>query len=300
MNLTLLEAFRIIMQTGTISAAAQTLGRSQPAVSRMLDRLEGDLDVQLFDRRKGRVVPTREAHALVDEIERAFVSLSSLSDFARRLREGEEAGIAVAALPALGLDFMPEVMARFQALRPNARVILNVRMSVSVEAWAATQQVDLGFAETPFRRSGFETRIFADSNYVAGIPAGHPLAEREVVGPADLRGETLITWTAFVSARRMLDDILQGAGVAVRARYESTMSASMCSMVRRGLGIALVDPFTAWAQRDQRIVYLPFRPVLPCRFAQLIPEMRLPSELTRDFLGCAEEERDRVMAAIEV
>jgi DNA-binding transcriptional LysR family regulator len=299
-NLTLFEAFRVTMQTGTISAAAETLGRSQPAVSRMLDRLEAELGIKLFERRKGRVVPTQQAHVLVDEIERAFVSLSSLSDFARRLREGEEAGISIAALPALGLDFMPEVVARFRALRPSARVILNVRMSVSVEAWVAAQQVDLGFAETPFRRSGFETRIFADSHYVAAIPAGHALAGREVVHPADLRGEALISWTAFVSARRMLDDILQGAGVAVRAIYESTMSATMCSMVRLGLGIALVDPFTAWAQRDPSLVYRPLRPALPCRFAQLIPEMRQPIEVTRDFLGCAEEERDRVLAEIEV
>jgi DNA-binding transcriptional LysR family regulator len=299
-NLTLFEAFRVTMQTGTISAAAKTLGRSQPAVSRMLDRLEAELGVKLFDRRKGRVVPTHQAHVLVDEIERAFVSLSSLSDFARRLREGEDAELSIATLPALGIDFMPEVITRFRVLRPNARVILNVRMSVSVEAWVATQQVDLGFAETPFKRSGFETRIFSDSHYVAAIPAEHSLAEREVVHPADLCDETLISWTSFVSARRMLDDILQGAGVAVRARYESTMSASMCSMVRRGLGIALVDPFTAWAQRDQSLVYRPFRPVLPCRFAQLIPEMRQPIEVARDFLGCAEEERDRVLAEITV
>lgn len=300
MNLALFEAFRVTVQTGTISAAAETLGRSQPAVSRMLDRLERELGVKLFDRRKGRVVPTPQAHVLVDEIERAFVSLSSLSDFARRLREGQEAGIAVAVLPALSLDFMPEVIARFRALRPNARVILNVRMSVSVEAWVATQQVDIGLAETPFRRSGFETRIFADTHYVAAVPAGHPLAERDVVRPIDLRGETLISWTAFVSARRMLDDILQGAGIAIRAHYESTMSASMCSMVRRGLGIALVDPFTAWAQGHPSLVYRPFRPGLPCRFAQLIPEMRQPTEVTRDFIGCAEAERDRVLAAIEV
>lgn len=300
MNLSLFEAFRITMQAGTISAAAQTLGRSQPAVSRMLDRLESELGVKLFDRRKGRVVPTQQAHVLVDEIERAFVSLSSLSDFARRIREGEEAGISVASLPALGLDFMPGVIGRFRALRPGARVVLNVRMSVSVEAWVATQQVDIGFAETPFRRSGFETRIFADTHYVAAIPHGHCLAAREEIRPEDLRDETLISWTAFVSARRMLDDILQGAGVAVRARYESTMSASMCSMVRRGLGIALVDPFTAWAERDRTLVFRPFRPILPCRFAQLIPEMRPSTEVSRDFIGCAEAERDRVLHAIEV
>ena len=51
------EAFQVVMRTGTISGAAEVLGRSQPAVSRMTDKLESSVGVKLFERRKGRVVP---------------------------------------------------------------------------------------------------------------------------------------------------------------------------------------------------------------------------------------------------
>ncbi|HKL46089.1 MAG TPA: LysR substrate-binding domain-containing protein [Roseovarius sp.] len=290
------EAFQVVMRFGTISGAAEIMGRSQPAVSRMIDKLEEDMGVKLFERRKGRVVATHAAHLLLEEVERLFVSLSSLDDFGKRLAEGSEAGVGVACLPALGLDFMPEVISRFSQSRPQARVILNVRMSVSVEKWVATQQVDFGLAETPFQLSGFKTSLFADTSYVAAIPASHPLAQVEVLTPEHLKDERLIAWTAFVSARRIFDDVMQGAGVVPRQVTECTMSAPMCSMVRRGLGLAIVDPFTAWSHRDPGVVYRPFAPRIPCRFALLRSETRLQTELAGELIGFAEELRDEILA----
>ncbi|EPX79796.1 LysR family transcriptional regulator [Salipiger mucosus] len=297
-NPQLYTAFQAIMRAGTVSGAAELLGRSQPAVSRMIDKLEDSVGVKLFERRKGRVVPTHAAHLLLDEVERLFVSMATLEDFGRRMALGQDSGVGVASLPALGLDFMPEVVARFRALRPQARVVLNVRMSVTVEKWVATQQVDFGLAETPFQLSGFETRIFADSSYVVAMPADHPLAGLDEVTPAHLNGVDFVGWTPAVTARRIFDDIMQGAGVVPQMLVESTMSAPMCSLVRRGLGVAVVDPFTAWAQRDPSLVFRPFLPRIPCRIALLQPETRNPTALAEDLIGLSETLRDEAVTEI--
>ena len=65
MNLLYFSAFRAVMLTGTVSAAAELLGRSQPAVSRLLDKLEAELGVTLFERRRGLVTPTSVARLLL-------------------------------------------------------------------------------------------------------------------------------------------------------------------------------------------------------------------------------------------
>ena len=105
-NTAIYEAFQVIMRAGTVSGAAKILGRSQPAVSRMIDKLEENLGVKLFERRKGQVVPTHAAHLLLDEVEKLFVSLSSLDNFGRRLEEGLEGGVgALGVAPAeTGMD----------------------------------------------------------------------------------------------------------------------------------------------------------------------------------------------------
>ena len=78
MNLIHFSAFRAVMLTGTVSGAAELIGRSQPAVSRLLDKLELELGVTLFERRKGLITPTSTAHLLLDEVDRAIAGAPPL------------------------------------------------------------------------------------------------------------------------------------------------------------------------------------------------------------------------------
>ncbi|WP_103173975.1 LysR substrate-binding domain-containing protein [Paracoccus sp. SY] len=296
MKASLLEAFRITMQTGTVSGAAEALGRSQSAVSRMLDRLEEDLQIKLFERRKGRVVPTLEAHALIEDVERAFISLSELETRARQIREGHETNVTVAVLPALGIDFMPRVIGRFSRVKPDVGVTSHVLASHSVEQWVANHQVELGLAETPFRRSGFDTWVFIDEPYVLAVPAGHRLAELDMVRPSDLQGECMVHWTSVVAPRRLMDELFQHSGVTIRSSAETSISSAMLSLVRENLGVALIDPITAILKTDPNVVIRRFQPSIPCRIARMMPRKDYKRAIVDDFLGCAEDERDRVLA----
>lgn len=65
MEMNQFEAFRAVMLIGTVSGAAEMLGRSQSAVSRLLSRLEYETGVQLFERRKGMIAPTAQAYTLL-------------------------------------------------------------------------------------------------------------------------------------------------------------------------------------------------------------------------------------------
>ena len=286
------------MMTGTVSGAAEILGRSQPAVSRLLDRLEAELGLALFERRKGLIRPTSLAHRLLDEVERAYVSLDSLQNLASRLAKGQGNRISLAILPALGTTFMPRVIARFRQDWPETRVSLNIRMSPTVEEWAAGQQVDLGFAEMPVRRSGFETDIFSSSPYVAAVPSGHELADRSCLKPEDLHAGPFINWSPFVAARHLIDPVLMTAGVRIEALYETSVSGAAYEMVKQGLGIAIVDPYTAILQADQRIRLIPFRPAIPFNLALLRPELRGATPAIEHMLSLARLQRDEVLARV--
>lgn len=297
-NIQHFAAFRAVMMTGTVSGAAEILGRSQPAVSRLLDRLEAELGLALFERRKGLITPTPQAHRLLDEVERAYVSLDSLKNLASRLAKGQGNQVSVAVLPALGLSFMPRVIAKFRRDWPETKVSLNVRMSPTVEEWVAGQQVDFGFAEMPVRRSGFETEIFSNAPYVAAVPSGHELADRSCLKPGDLREGPLISWTPFVAARHLLDQVLVTSGVRIEALCETSLSGAAFEMVKQGLGIAIVDPYTAVLQADERIRLIPFRPAIPFNLALLRPEFRGSPPTVDHMLSFARDLRDDVLARV--
>jgi DNA-binding transcriptional LysR family regulator len=297
-NMLYFAAFRAVMLTGTVSAAAELLGRSQPAVSRLLNKLEAELGVTLFERRRGLVTPTSVAHLLLDEIERAYVSLESLKSFAKRIAEGESSRIATAVMPALGISFVPQLLAAFRKEWPQTKVFLNVRLSVKVEEWAAAQQIDFGLAETPLRRSGSSTSMFSDAPYIAAVPRHHPLADRARIGPADLKGTPFVSWASFTAAGQLVAQAFRSSGVKHDADFETTVSATGYEMVKHGIGIALIDPYTAITQLDNRVALVPFVPIIPFNVAVLRPDSRPANRAADALLDLMATERDKVVAQL--
>ena len=87
-----IEVFRMVMRCGTLTSAAEALNVSQPALSQILLHTEDELGFKLFQRVKGRLIPTPEAEDLYPEVERLFGDLEALRGRARDLRHGK-AGI---------------------------------------------------------------------------------------------------------------------------------------------------------------------------------------------------------------
>ena len=87
MGLTLrqIDAFRAVMLTGTATEAAQVLGISQPAISRLVSDLEQEIGFKLFDRVGRRVVPTAEAQILIEEVKRALTGLDQIRETASEI-----------------------------------------------------------------------------------------------------------------------------------------------------------------------------------------------------------------------
>lgn len=274
MNLNYFAAFRAVMLSGTVSGAAVILGRSQPAVSRLLDKLEHELGVQLFERRKGLVTPTKHAHDLMAEVERAYLSIDSLRQSAYRLGKGQDSHITIASMPALGLDFVPYAIAEFNKVHPTIKVTLSVQTSGRVEEYATAQQIDFGFVEMPYQTVGLKVETFSTSPYVVAIPVSHSFALKDSVSLGDLARTDFICYSSFAPVRQLLDHVAREAGIQPRYTYETNLSVSALSMVKRGLGVAIIDPFTAVLNGSDDIKYLPLVPSIPFKVSLLRPQAR--------------------------
>ena len=69
LSLRQLSTFREVMRSGSISQAARAVGRTQPAVSTMVQTLEDQLGFALFLRQQGKLIPTPEARFFLEECE---------------------------------------------------------------------------------------------------------------------------------------------------------------------------------------------------------------------------------------
>ncbi len=87
-NFRQLEVLKTLLATGSTIATAKSMGLSQSGVSRLLQQLETDLELRLFDRDKGRLIPTPEASILARDAETILLGLNRFSGLAEDLRSG--------------------------------------------------------------------------------------------------------------------------------------------------------------------------------------------------------------------
>src|SRR5438270_8190707 len=80
-----IEAFRAVFQTGSMTAAGALIGVTQPAISRLIRDLEGEIGWSLFDRSAGKLIPTPAAVALFRELQRSYHGLDRVADAAAQL-----------------------------------------------------------------------------------------------------------------------------------------------------------------------------------------------------------------------
>ncbi len=283
LNFRHLEAFKAVVETGTVSQAAEILQVSQPAVSKLIANFERAIGFATFDRVRGRLAPTPEGVMLYKEIERAFVGIRQISQAAQDIRELRHGRLLLGVMPALSNGFIQEVITAFLAERPNVTVTMHARSSLNIIERLAVQQLDLGVIAGGLDHPGVRAEFLCRVEAVCILPPNHRLADRKIVEAADLEGESFISLTTLDRIRPRIDHPFQEANVRRSIRIDTPMSGSACAFVAKGAGVSIVDPFTAHEFLNAPIVVKPFRPAIHLDFDVCFPLDARRAQLTIEF-----------------
>ncbi len=296
-----LDAFRAVMQHGTVTGAAEALGLTQPAISKLIAALEDETRLRLFDRVRKRLVPTPEGELLYLEAEKMVLGLHALQRVAEGLRTTRAGRLNLVAMPALGQRHLPRIVARFLEEHPEAAVTLHTHGSQVANQWVAGQQVDLGLSLLNVEHPSVIKRTLCRVEAVAALPPGHRLAARERLTPEDFAGESFVSFTRDTRTRHAIDQVFEAADVDRVQRIEAYISDGACSFVAEGLGLSLVDPFTAaHFAAEGSIVVRPFAPAVPYQIRLLRPRHRAPSRLAAAFEAFLEEAMDALIEELGI
>jgi len=274
-NLRHIEIFHAVMTAGNLTEAARLLHTSQPTVSRELARFEKVIGLTLFERTRGRLHPTVQGLRLFEEVQRSWYGLDrivSAADSLREFRQGE-----------LSQSFLPALLQPFLARYPDVNLTIVPQESPLLEEWLSAQRHDLGLTETLATPAGTERHELLSLDEVCVLPAGHPLAEKAVLTPADFQGENYISLSRTDSYRQLLDQLFAEHQVKRRMVVETHSAASICAMVRAGVGISVVNPLTALDYADSGIVIRRFSISVPFTVSLIRPLHRPASALVDAF-----------------
>lgn len=296
MNQRQIEAFRLVMLRGSMTAAAEELGTSQPSISRLIAELEESSGLALFTRNGGRIQATDAGSAFYREVDRSFVGLEKLAHSAREIRELGTGRLRLVAAPVLALSFVPTVVASFLATNPRIVISLEMRSEGTIQRWASSAYCDIGFATTTPDVFGVTSAELYRLPGVCALPAGHPLAARKRIHARDLRGERLILPSYADDTRSSLDRVLRQAEVDQVPTIETPYGVTICAMVSRGLGVGVVNPLATMDANSAKIVFRPFLPDVMFRGFTVCPNLPYANPIVDSFL---EVVRD-AMASVEV
>lgn len=279
-----IEIFRAVMTTGNLTEAADLLQTSQPTVSRELARFEKLIRLQLFDRVRGRLSPTVQGLRLFEEVQRSYYGLDRIVNAAADIRQFQQAQLSIVCLPVFSQSLLPAVCRPFIERYPEVSFSVIPQESPLLEEWLSAQRHDLGLTETTLTPAGTERVTLMTLNEVCVLPAGHPLLAKGQLTPQDFAGQNFISLSSTDSYRHLLDAMFAEQGVERRMVMETHSAASVCAMVRAGVGVSIVNPLTALDYAGSGVHVRPFSIDVPFTVSLIRPLHRPSSALVAAFI----------------
>ena len=269
---------REIMKAGSISAAARQLGRTQPALSATVKELERNMNCQLFERQKGRLIPVPEAFFLLD---RANEILEQVDDLKQLLKSGGEVTptkINVSSMPVFGDHFLPPIIAKFSKTHPKANFQVAIQGSPEVISSMETQRFDVGLAERGKESDLIHCQSY-DVDCVCALPKGDPLLTKSVIEPTDLAGRPCASFLPEHHIAKALKAAFDKAGVDFDPKFQMQNGAAQYEIIGSGAGFGVFSPLNAWIHRrlwsnNNNIAFRRFAPKITYQFSIITPKRR--------------------------
>ncbi len=240
-----LRAIRAVAENGTLSAAAEAVGLTPPAIHTQLRILEENMDCKLVDRGGAQGARlTAEGQAVLRAEFTIHSALENCLQQVRALRDGQS-GVVVLGVVSTGKYFAPGLVAMLQQHYPDIDVVLRVGNRDAIMRALQQQALDLVIMGRPPRSPVMETEVIGDHPHVMIAAPEHPLAGRRDISAQELLAQTFIAREEGSGTRIMMVRYLDriGEGTPYRS-IEMGTNETIKQAVIAGLGVALISQHT--------------------------------------------------------
>mgnify|MGYP000901826212 CR=1 FL=1 len=255
-TLELLETFWAVAETGSVSAAAKLLHRSQPAISERLQRLNEILGEALYLPNGRGVRLTAAGKAYLASAQRLMELKVEVAEIAYRRSHLQEGALRIAATNTIANYFLPQHLVAFRRDHPEVEIIMKGGMSDwsqnALLAWDLLF-IEEGSEEVPLPRT-YQLRPWLQDEILTIFPSDHPLAGRPELTLEDLLAFPIV-WRELQSGvrARVLQEFAR-LGLQVPIRLEVNGVEAMGNAVAAGLGVGFITRTALRHRPDWQVV----------------------------------------------
>ncbi len=251
MQLQQLVYFLAVEQTRHFTHAAQHLNVAQPSLSQQIRSLERSLGARLFDRTRGNITLTPAGEALLPIAQRIVADVETAQQEVLELNQLRSGRVRLGAPPSLLTGLMPQVALQYRRQYPGIRLVIDESGSRDLVAKAARGALDLALLVLPLHADDppLETTALLREDLVVVSSANEPPpVESGPITVAQLRGRPMVMFRPGYDLRETTMNACRQAGFTPSLAVEGGEMDAVLSMVRAGLGLAVV-PSTVVAGR---------------------------------------------------
>jgi DNA-binding transcriptional LysR family regulator len=237
-----LEVFLAASRQDNLSRAATALSMSQSAASDALRELEHQFDVQLFDR-VGKRLQLNDFGKFLQP--RAEELLSRAQELEQALAAHEGIGaLKVGATLSIGNFLCIPLIKQYRQRYPDSRISLEVANTEQISQKVANFELDVGLIEGEINNPVLEISRWRDDRLELFCSPEHPLATKQKLGKADLRGAGWILRESGSGTRQTFDRVMHDLLPELNIVLELQHTEAILQAVKSGMGLGCLSRVT--------------------------------------------------------
>lgn len=223
--------------------AAQSCHVSQPSLSVAVKKLEDELQVKIFERRNNDITLTPTGAAIVEEAQQILARCDKLRACAAQGRDPLSGPLRLGVIFTIAPYLVPHLVSSVHSLVPTMPLLLSENYTSVLLEQLKNGIIDCAILALPISQPGLMMQPLYDEDFVAAVPADHPIAQHKNIVREQLKEEPmLLLGTGHCFRDQILDfcsDVARSEGFNKRA-VEGTSLQTIVYMVSQGLGLTIL------------------------------------------------------------
>ena len=291
MHLHQLKYFVSIVETGSMTKAAERCYISQPSISQQLSKLEDNIGKKLFSRVKGKLILTNAGQVMYEQAQKI---LTDVEEAKRRVSDADDAGggtVAIGILPTLAPFILPSALLALSKRYPDAMVTVREEVSEAIVDAAGRGELDILIEVLPFDETYLNIEpLFSDEFYVA-VHQDSPLAKMDVIPIDALDGMPFILLEDIHCLARQIEQYCFNERFMPKVLFQASQLATVVHLIQLQYGISILPSICIGDNTDSTIRYIKLEGETPNREVVLATAKdRYISEAAKYFVSVVKQQ----------
>lgn len=241
MNLNQLKIFFLAAKHGDLSAAAEDLCITQPAVTRGIQRLQKHYEIKFFKRLGRKLELTYAGKGLYEIAEKIFELESVAEDCILDFQHNKRGHLRIDASETFATHYLPFIVDRFNRLNPQLHITVNTLTNEEVAQRTFERANDLGFISYPIEHHKLILQKILEEDLVIIVPPNHDFAKKDRLKPTELKGQSIIMHEKGSVHQKIIDGLIRKYDISLSKYIEFSNNEAVKRAVEAGTGIALIS-----------------------------------------------------------